>query len=65
MLRCGVHSSDGLIECMLREMAGAVGTSADIMEVDGKVECHAEARWVPCRQRTKGMLIRSLVSFQR
>jgi hypothetical protein len=57
MLRCGMHSTDRLIECMLSEVARTIGTSTDVMEVDGEVECYAEPRGVPCRQRAKGMLI--------
>jgi hypothetical protein len=47
MLWCGVHSTDGLIECMLCQMTRTVGTPTDVMEVDGEIECHAKARWVP------------------
>ena len=60
-----VHSANGLVKRMLREMACTVGTCADVMEVDGKVERHAEARWVPGRQRAERVLVRSLVGFQR
>jgi hypothetical protein len=63
MLWCRMHSTDRLIESMLREMACAVWTPVDVMEVDGKVECYAETRWMPRRQRAKGVLIRSFVRF--
>src|SRR5579863_3926642 len=65
MFRRSVHSANGLVERMLCEMARTVGASADVMEVDRKVERHAEARWVPGRQRAERMLVRSLVRFQR
>jgi hypothetical protein len=57
MLRRGVHSANGLIECMLREMARTVGTSADVMEVDREVKRNAEACRVPRRQRAERVLI--------
>jgi hypothetical protein len=63
MLWCRMHSADHLIESMIREMACLVWTPVDVMEVDRKVECNAETRWMPWWQRVKGVLIRSLVCF--
>jgi len=65
MFRRSVHSANCLVESMLCEMARTIGTSADVVEVDGKVECYTEARWVPGRQCAECMLVRSLVRFQR
>ena len=60
-----VHSANCLVERMLGEVARTIGTSADVMEVDRKVERYAEARWVPGRQRAERMLVRSLIRCQR
>jgi hypothetical protein len=43
----GMHSTDGLVESMLCEVACAVGTSVHIMIVDRKVECETQARRMP------------------
>jgi hypothetical protein len=57
MLWCGVHSTDCLIERMLCQMTRTVGTPTDVMEVDGEIECHTKARWVPRWQCAKCVLI--------
>lgn len=65
MLRRGVHRADGLVKRVLREVARAIGTPADVVEINGKVERNAEPRWMPRRQRAKRVLVRGLVRFQR